>query len=372
MKSKILSLTLALALIVGVTTGCSAKSEGSAAPASTPEPASSVAQQASAPASSDAGKTGIVTTMSLNDYKPKKSTYNFYFTYKLVHPWWDAVKVGMNDAVKQLKAKGITVNFEYTAPTSPDAIDQVNRLETAAGRKFDVIGADITELKTVVPVVNKLVESGIPFMTFSSSDAPDSKRICYVGNTRNVEDGAAIAEALAKSIGYKGEIAALGGTIGAPVHEDRLKGLKQVLAKYPDIKLVDTQFDNDDLEKSVQIAENMIQKYPNLKGFFCNNMTNPIGAAQAVEAAGKTDIKIVGMDHDLRTLQYVKKGTILCVGVQNCFAMGFDTIQTAIKLADGIRPGDGSNLVQVLDNKTTTLVYQDSAQAMIDLLYPGK
>jgi len=310
--------------------------------------------------------------MNLNDYKPKKSTYNFYFTYKLVHPWWDAVKVGMNDAVKQLKAKGITVNFEYTAPTSPDAIDQVNRLETAAGRNFDVIGADITELKTVVPVVNKLVESGIPVMTFSSSDAPDSKRICYVGNTRNVEDGAAIAEALAKSINYKGDIAALGGTIGAPVHEDRLKGLKQVLAKYPDIKLVDTQFDNDDLEKSVQLAENMIQKYPNLKGFFCNNMTNPIGAAQAVEAAGKTDIKIVGMDHDLRTLQYVKKGTILCVGVQNCFAMGFDTIQTAIKLADGVRPGDGSNLIQVLDNKTTTLVYKDSAQAMIDLLYPGK
>jgi len=371
MKSKILSLALALAMVAGVTTGCSAKTDGAASSTSTPVPASSVAQTESTSATSANG-TGIVTTMTINDYKPKKDTYTFYFTYKLVHPWWDAVKVGMVDAVKQLKAKGITVNFEYTAPTSPDAIDQVNRLETAAGRKFDVIGADITELKTVVPVVNKIVESGIPFMTFSSSDAPDSKRICYVGNTKNVEDGAAIAEALAKSINYKGEIAALGGTIGAPVHEDRLKGLKQVLAKYPDIKLVDTQFDNDDLEKSVQIAENMIQKYPNLKGFFCNNMTNPIGAAQAVEAAGKTDIKIVGMDHDLRTLQYVKKGTILCVGVQNCFAMGFDTIQTAIKLADGIRPGDGSNLIQELDNKTTTLVYKESAQAMIDLLYPGK
>ncbi len=34
----------------------------------------------------------------LNEYKPKKDNYNFYFTYKIVHPWWDAVALGMEDA----------------------------------------------------------------------------------------------------------------------------------------------------------------------------------------------------------------------------------------------------------------------------------
>ncbi len=31
-------------------------------------------------------------------YTPLKDHYNFYFTYKTVHPWWDAVALGMEDA----------------------------------------------------------------------------------------------------------------------------------------------------------------------------------------------------------------------------------------------------------------------------------
>ncbi len=27
----------------------------------------------------------------LDSYQPKKDRYHFYFTYKIVHPWWDAV-----------------------------------------------------------------------------------------------------------------------------------------------------------------------------------------------------------------------------------------------------------------------------------------
>ena len=30
----------------------------------------------------------------LDGYEPLKKEYNFYFTYKMVHPWWDAVALG--------------------------------------------------------------------------------------------------------------------------------------------------------------------------------------------------------------------------------------------------------------------------------------
>ena len=33
----------------------------------------------------------------LDSYQPKKDSYNFYFTYKIVHPWWDAVALGMEE-----------------------------------------------------------------------------------------------------------------------------------------------------------------------------------------------------------------------------------------------------------------------------------
>lgn len=97
-------------------------------------------------------------------------------------------------------------------------------------------------------------------------------------------------------------------------------------------------------------------------------MGNPVGAAQAVADAGKQDqITIVGMDHDQRALEYLKEGVIYCLGVQDCFSMGFDTIQTAIKIADGLEPGSDTYPEQT--EEKTTVIYQDDAQAMLDKLY---
>jgi len=309
----------------------------------------------------------------LDDYKPKKTEYNFYLTYKLVHAWWDAVGLGVEEAQAQYAKQGITINYEYVAPVAPDAIDQVNRLESAAGRNFDVIGVDVNDIKIVTPTINNLIAKGVKVMTFSSSDATKEDgcdRIAYVGNTHNYQDGADLAEILAEKIEYKGQVAGLGGTIGAPCHEDRIKGFQDTMAKYPDIEIVEIQYDNDSIEQALTYAEGFLQKYPDLKGIFCNNMGNPIGAAQALIDADKVgDIVLVGMDHDKRALEYLRDGVITALGIQDCFKMGFDTIQVAIKIADGLEVGDDTYPEQTQEK--TTIIYQEDAQAMIDLLYPN-
>ena len=141
------------------------------------------------------------------------------------------------------------------------------------------------------------------------------------------------------------------------------------MAQYPDIEVVEIQYDNDSVEQALTYTEGFLQKYPDLKGIFCNNMSNPIGAAQAVVDAGKDgDITLVGMDHDLRALEYLRDGTISALGVQDCYKMGFDTIQVAIMIADGLEPGDDTYPEQT--EEQTTIVYPEDAQAMIDKLYP--
>ena len=55
-------------------------------------------------------------SLELDSYVPKKDTYNFYFTYKIVHPWWDAVALGMEEAQRQYLEKGITITYDYMAP----------------------------------------------------------------------------------------------------------------------------------------------------------------------------------------------------------------------------------------------------------------
>lgn len=359
MKKRILSVLLCVSLVAGMVIGCSSSDDSG-----------------DTEKKSDSGEGTIElkeegSELVLGDYEPEKTEYNFYFTYKLVHAWWDAVGLGLEEAQKQYADKGITINYEYVAPTEPDAIDQVNRLEEAAGRDFDVIGVDVNDIDIVTPTINNLVDQGHKIMTFSSSDATKEdgcKRIAYVGNTHNYQDGADLAEVLAEEIGYEGQVAALAGTIGAPCHEDRIAGFKDVMAKYPDIEVVEIQNDNDSVENSLTFTEGFLQKYPDLKGIFCNNMSNPIGAAQAVEDAGKAgEIVLVGMDHDKRALEYLRDGTITALGVQDCFKMGFDTIQVAIMIADGLEPGDDTYPEQT--EEETTIIYQDQAQEYLDKLY---
>ena len=67
--------------------------------------------------------------LTLDSYVPKKDHYNFFFTYKTVHAWWDAVAMGMEDAQKQFLNRGIVVTYEYLAPEVTSAEDQKNQIE---------------------------------------------------------------------------------------------------------------------------------------------------------------------------------------------------------------------------------------------------
>lgn len=307
---------------------------------------------------------------TLDEYEPLEKEYNFYFTYKMVHPWWDAVAIGMEDAAKQYEDMGVIINYEYLAPNMASAQDQAERLVDASTRGFDVIGVDVADVDMITPVINELMEDGQKVMTFSSSDADREDgcdRIAYVGNTHNYEDGAALTEALCEKLEYRGKIAVLVGVREAPCHEDRALGVQDVIAKYPDMEIVEIEYDEDSVEKAYEYTKEFLNEHPDLAGIACCNMSNPVGAARAVIEAGREDeIVIVGMDHDQEALQYLRDGIIYALGVQDCYSIGFDTIQVAVKIADENLPGE------VYPEKTeelTTIIYQDGAAEMLQVLY---
>ena len=314
---------------------------------------------------SASGKTAMADANFDTSYQPKKDSYSIYCTYKLVHSWYDSIRVGVDAAVKDLADKGVTVDYVWEAPAEPDAVDQVNRIETAAGQGYDMIAVDINEPSTSAQAINEVVASGQKVCIFGGSDC-DCDRDFFVGNTDNYGDGAALAKEVCEAMGGKGQIALLAGTIGAASHEDRLQAFKDVCAEYPDIEIVDEQRDNDQVERAISITETWIQAYPDLGGILANNMSNPVGAAQAVKDAGKSgEIVIGGMDHDLRTLEALKDGTITVAQVQNCYDMGYKMVWYAIMDIDGEEVPDSTPV-------GSTSVHADEADKYIATLYGGE
>ncbi len=302
----------------------------------------------------------------LDSYEPKKDHYNFYFTYKTVHSWWDAVALGMEEAQRQYLDRGITITYEYMAPEGASAEDQTERLLAAKEKDYDVIGVDVADEAVISPLLDKMVDSGTKVMTFSSSDAAEGcKRLAYVGNTHNYRDGADLAEALCKKLGYRGKVAILVGSVGAPCHEDRARGARDVISKYGDMEIVAIRYDMDSVDLAHDLAVQILKDCPDLDGLVCCNMSNPVGAARAVTEMNR-GVVIVGMDHDEEALRYLDEGVIYCLGVQDCFSIGFDTIQTAVKIADGNLPGE---LYPEKTDEITTVIYQKDAAPMLELLY---
>ena len=62
----------------------------------------------------------------------------------------------------------------------------------------------------------------------------------------------------------------------------------------------------------------------------------------------------------------MRDGVIYCLGVQDCYSIGFDTIQTAVKIADGNPPG---SVYPAKTDEPTTVIYQKDADLMLELFY---
>jgi ribose transport system substrate-binding protein len=174
-----------------------------------------------------------------------------------------------------------------------------------------------------------------------------------------------LTEALCKKLKYKGKIAILVGSVGAPCHEERARGARDTILRYDDMEIVATEYDMDSVDRAYDLTKNILKKYPDLDGIVCCNMSNPVGAARAITEK-KSKAVIVGMDHDEEALRYLDEGVIYCLGVQDCYSIGFDTIQTAVKIADGHLPG---KLYPEKTDEITTVIYQKDAALMLELLY---
>lgn len=362
MKKKMMAMLLTGVLAVSMLAGCGSSSDTSNTAAS--DAASDSGESTEAKAGDSAtGKTELADAEFDNSYVPKEESYDIYCTYKNIHSWYDAIKTGIDAAVAEFADKGVEVKVEWYGPAQPDAVDQVNSIETAIGQGYDLIAVDVNQPDTTAKAIDGAVAAGIPVAVFGTMDVDNCERSFFVGNDDPYGDGYALAKSVCEKMEGKGKIALLGGTIGAAAHESRLEGFKDAIAEYPDIEIVDEQRDDDSVEKAISITESWLQAYPDLGGILCNNMSNPVGAAQAVADAGKSgEVIIGGMDHDLRTLEYLKDSTIYVAQVQNCYDMGYKLVYNSVKTIDG----------EAVDEVTavgSTSVYADDADKYIEMLY---
>jgi ribose transport system substrate-binding protein len=140
------------------------------------------------------------------------------------------------------------------------------------------------------PVFAQAKEAGILVIaTDAEVSSPDAM---YVGIDQKAW-GAAGAEWLAKTLNGKGNVVAINGVAGHPANEMRVAGYKEVLAKHPDMKLVNEVNANWDQAQGQQAMQNLLATYPDINGVLVQDGM-AAGAWKSIMDAKKTDIAATG------------------------------------------------------------------------------
>jgi ribose transport system substrate-binding protein len=219
-----------------------------------------------------------------------------------------------------LAGRDLGVTTQYVGPSNLDLTAMLNIIDQKIAQKVSgllVVGFD----PILKSGIDKAVNAGIPVATLDA-DVPDSKRQIFLG-TGNFNVGKLGGQLLAQAIGGKGKVAII-TRIGQSNLEERVAGYKATLASYPHIQLVQVANDDSDSVKAASVVGSILRTHPDMAGIACVEAAGGVGAATAVQEAGKVGkVKIISMDRDDQTLNFIQRGVILASTAQKTALMSY-------------------------------------------------
>jgi ribose transport system substrate-binding protein len=204
---------------------------------------------------------------------------------ELNNPYFVTMQKALNDAAASIGATVVVTDAHH------DVSKQVSDVEDMLQKKIDILLVNPTDSTGIQSAVASAKKAGAVVVAVdANANGPVDS---FVGS-KNFDAGEMSCEYLAKAIGGSGEVAILDGIPVVPILE-RVRGCKSALAKFPNVKVVDTQNGKQERATALSVTENMIQAHPNLKGIFSVNDGGSMGALSAIESSGK-DIKLTSVD----------------------------------------------------------------------------
>lgn len=229
-----------------------------------------------------------------------------------------------------------TDEFEYTIKSSLDTADQVNIMETFRQGDFDLIIVLPGDSTLMEPICEQVYDEGIATIILDRPMESD-KYTAYVGGD-NYATGAAAAEYLGEVLNGSGEVAVLRNWVGTPGDLLRFGGFVDTLEeKYPDIHVVREVEGENSPEAGYTATSNILTAVDDLDAIYAQVDESGLGAVQAIENAGRTDIQyVVGVGGAKECFDLMKEeGSIYTAVTTYLPTLGAEAVKQARKILRG-------------------------------------
>jgi ribose transport system substrate-binding protein len=174
-----------------------------------------------------------------------------------------------------------------------DPAKQASQIEDFVAQRVAAILLAPCDSDAVGPHLAGPERAGIP--VFTADIAARSGRVVSHIASDNTQGGRLAAQALAEAIGGTGEVLIIDHPSVASV-QDRVAGFVEEMQKHPAVRIVARPSSDGQRARAMAVMEDMLQVYPKLKGVFGINDDSALGATAVLNAAGRTDIAVIGYD----------------------------------------------------------------------------
>jgi ribose transport system substrate-binding protein len=259
------------------------------------------------------------------------STKRLAFITNNAADFWTIARKGTEKADGELT--DVTVEFRLGDGT---AAAQKRIVDDLLAKGVDGIAISPVDPANQTAMLNDAAKQALVFT--HDSDAPESKRECYVG-TDNVAAGRQAAGLIKEALPQGGKIALFVGKLDARNAQERLQGIKDAIAGSK-IEIIDVRTDDTDQVRAKANVSEMLVSHPDVAALVGLWSYNGPAILNAVRDAGKIDqVKIIAFDEDDETLTGVKSGAIIGTVVQQPFEFGYQSITLLEKALKGDRSG---------------------------------
>ena len=266
------------------------------------------------------------------------------FVVNVPADFWVIARRGLEKAAKELP----NYDVQMYIPGEMSAAAQKRIMEDLLAKGVAAMTISPVNPDNSTDILNQVAAKAALFTV--DGDAPKSNRIMYIG-TDNVAAGRQHGELIKKALPNGGKIMLFVGTMDAANAQERVKGIKEVLAGTK-VEIVDIRTDGGDQAKAKANVEDTLTKYPNidlLSGLWAYNTPQIYNAVKAGGKEGK--VKIIGFDEDQQTLKGISEGVIEGTVVQQPYEFGYQSVKELARYLEGDRSMVPENKQQIIPTK---------------------
>lgn len=243
--------------------------------------------------------------------------------------FWTSVISGCRMAAEEYESE-----LEIMAPDKEENVEEQNRLLRAAiEKKPDAILFSPSSMNASDELLKEAKDKGIRITYIDSYTKEDLQDLTVA--TDNVNAGRMMGEYARTLLDKDSKIAIVSHVKGVSTVVEREQGFREGLGDYAE-NIVETVYCNSLYEKSYELAQKLMEKYPDLEMIAGMNEYSAVGVGRAVSDAGVKDrIDVVGVDCSQEAINLMEMGVYKGIIVQKAFRMGYIGVEETIHMLNG-------------------------------------